>query len=541
MTVDKNKGILLYQIAGFDMEEYLCLYRNNVREKDIVEYEAFVPLADFLYTTGKIDEETWKKRKVEEQSMAEGATTHKKTQRGVFKSTERIIEKCQYLQDAIIRMATSKKDTMTFSLSSSILKSVIGHEYKRMIEVFIEMGILAIGSDFGNDEVSTYTYYKKGEYSTLYTLLRDDFETVRSLNSNIRKYKEKTKQEYEKIRALATTEAANRYGQNFADQYNASLRKIKIADEHGLDKYIAQTVRDNPKGQYYYNYVKESLTDKNKAITRIDNAGRIYHCLTNLDREVKPFLNIDFMLDCKNSHPVLFNYFIFRAHKIGYEASYRITEFLKSRKRFEAEGIPFSLTRQGHVLKKGLIDAIDLGLLTDVHHSDIEKMEEDEAVYIWLTSRGELWDEIAKANPQFSRDEIKVEMFKQVFYSHRADVRQTVKPFAYRFKKTFPNVFKLISTWKKQKQDEGVKAFMDEHKLVVKDPSVSLSVAMMHIEACIFTTILKKTYSKRWNALHIHDCIVIPQDGNKNHPTIEQVRSIMEDVYKDFGLCPTFS
>lgn len=541
MMADKNKGILLYQIIGFDMEQYVRLYRDNVREKDIVEYEAFVPMADFLHNTGKIDDETWRKRKAEEQAMMEGTPIHKKTQRGVFKSTEKIIEKCQYLQDAIIRMATSKKDTMTFSLSSAILKAVIGHEYKRMIEVFINMGILELGSDFGNDEVNRYEYYKKGEYSTLYTLLREDFETVRSLNSNIRKYKEKTKQEYEKIRALATTEAANRYGQNFADQYNASLRKIKIADEHGLDKYVAQTVRDNPKGQYYYNYVIESLTDKNKAITRIDTAGRIYHCLTNLDRQVKQFLNIDFMLDCKNSHPVLFNYFIFTKHKIDCKASFKITEFLKTREKLDTPEISLSLEKQGYFLKSGLEIALNMGLLTGVHHSDIEKLEEDEVLYIWLTSRGELWDEVAKANPKFSRDEIKVEMFKQVFYSHTGDTRKTVKPFAYQFKKIFPSVFKLVVKWKKRKQEESIKYFMEEHKLIAKEPSASLSIAMMHIEACIFTTILKKIYSKRWNALHIHDCIVIPQDGNKNHPTIEQVRSIMEDVYKDFGLCPTFS
>ena len=61
----------------------------------------------------------------------------------------------------------------------------------------------------------------------------------------------------------------------------------------------------------------------------------------------------------------------------------------------------------------------------------------------------------------------------------------------------------------------------------------------MDLEARIFTTILKRLYAKRWNAIHIHDCIVIPKDGNANHPTEAQVRSVMEDVYKDFGLSPT--
>ena len=63
----------------------------------------------------------------------------------------------------------------------------------------------------------------------------------------------------------------------------------------------------------------------------------------------------------------------------------------------------------------------------------------------------------------------------------------------------------------------------------------------MDLEAQIFTTILKRLYAKRWNAIHIHDCIVIPKDGNLNHPTIDQVRAIMEDVYKEFGLSPTLA
>ena len=52
---------------------------------------------------------------------------------------------------------------------------------------------------------------------------------------------------------------------------------------------------------------------------------------------------------------------------------------------------------------------------------------------------------------------------------------------------------------------------------------------------------MKHYHAKRWNAIHIHDCIVIPKDGNLNHPAIDQVRAIMEDVYKEFGLSPTLA
>ena len=81
---------------------------------------------------------------------------------------------------------------------------------------------------------------------------------------------------------------------------------------------------------------------------------------------------------------------------------------------------------------------------------------------------------------------------------------------------------------------------MKEQHLYAKKDYASLSIAMMNLEAQIFTTILKKMYAKRWNAVHIHDCIVVPITGNKNQPTEEPVREIMADVYKDFGLRPTF-
>ena len=82
---------------------------------------------------------------------------------------------------------------------------------------------------------------------------------------------------------------------------------------------------------------------------------------------------------------------------------------------------------------------------------------------------------------------------------------------------------------------------MEGRGLKVDKPTTSLSVAMMDLEAQIFTRVLKRLYAKRWNAVHIHDCIVIPKDGNLNHPSIDQVRTIMEDVFKEFGLSPTLA
>lgn len=99
----------------------------------------------------------------------------------------------------------------------------------------------------------------------------------------------------------------------------------------------------------------------------------------------------------------------------------------------------------------------------------------------------------------------------------------------------------MIGAWKANKQSDEIKEYMKSRGLKVEKATASLSVAMMNLEAQIFTTILNRLYAKRWNAIHIHDCIVIPKDNNKNHPTKDQVRAIMEDVYKEFGLCPTLA
>ena len=108
------------------------------------------------------------------------------------------------------------------------------------------------------------------------------------------------------------------------------------------------------------------------------------------------------------------------------------------------------------------------------------------------------------------------------------------------FGSRFPNVYKLIGDWKRKKTADSVIEYMKAHGLPFDRGSASLSIAMMALEADIFTTILKRLYAKRWNAVHIHDCIIIPKDGNKNHPTSEQVQQIMREVYQDFGLYPTF-
>lgn len=529
MTNKKN-SILLYQIKDFDMNDYIRRYLYQMGERNEAEYEVFVPLADFLYKTGEIDFDTFIARKKEEEKRYKGSIVHIEASRGVKKSIEKITAKCQYFQDAVIRRACSKKDTMSFSISASMLKSVIGHEYKRVIETFIEMGYLRLGSDFKTDEVKKDRYYTIGEHSTMYTLCCGQIIRISCNNPAIIKYKDKAKAEYEKMKDMASAEVDARYGKSFREHYIVSLRKIKIEDESGMYEYInKQTASDHNK-YYYYRFVVEALKDKSKTINRVDNAGRMYHCLTNLERELKNFLNIDYMLDCRNSHPLLFNYFIFHHYGISPVSSYHIMSYIKENASYPNEPYFYNV---GKNIRKLLID-------NNIEKQSVALLQDDELEYIYLTGTGQLWDIITERHPDKDRNEVKVQMFQEVFYSNTPYAYKW-KGYAVEFKKQFPSVYQQIGEWKKKRLSKEVKDYLSDKGLAISKPSASLSIAMMNLEAQIFTGILKQLYAKRWNAVHIHDCIVVPKDGNKNHPTKEQVEEIMADVYRDFGLAPTFA
>ena len=493
--------IQLYQFKDFDMTDFISRYLHHVNPHEVIDpstLSVFRP-AQTMLTKGK-----------------EGARS------------ESIIEnKCMYLQDAIIRRAFSKKNNLTFSMNADILKAVIRNDYKPLLEVLTDMGYIEKGDGKGGKE--NHRFYQYGSYSYLYTLKNTDvYLTEPFINQAIQAYKEKTIEEIRNLSDKYTLGLIKeKHGESFLKRYITSLRSIKIENEEGLLKHIKDLT--NESNYIYYEYVLKGLKQKDKSIVKIDDAGRIYHVLTNLDRDLKQYLNIDFTLDSKNSHPLLFNYFIFNKLGISYTSSYNISIYLVKQEYNIWVSDDHNVGRK---LRKLLNDS-------NIENESVAKLSDDEIEYIYLTSTGQLWDEIVSNHPEMDRNEVKEEMFRAVFYSHSPIAAGNI--FAMEFGKRFPNVYKLIGDWKRKKTADSVIEYMKKHGLPFDKGSSSLSVAMMALEADIFTTILKRIYAKRWNAVHIHDCIIIPKDGNKNHPTSEQVQQIMREVYQEFGLYPTFS
>lgn len=525
-----RKSFTLYQFKGFDFEIFKSLYLYEILPREEREFIPYVPMADFFYRHGKLTEEQYRERKAEEEKLSKGTLIRYEGKTGV-KDETKILNKVMYLMDAIIRRANAKRDIRAFSLSSQLLKSVIGNEYKQMLIALTEMKYIELGDGMHGAEVEKYYYYHPSRYSMIYSVSDGvEVESYTSFNQTILKYKEKTAsliQAHQQNNVNSVID--KRYGEDFRTTYLLSLNYVKIADKTGFEAFVKESISKNPKSHIYYHYIESELSNNNKVIQKIDDSGRMYHVLTNLERELKPFLNILISLDSKNSHPLLFNYFIFHYHNISILNSYLISSLLSSYILFYNN----SSHNVGENLRNYLINSV-------VIKEEIAKLSDNELEYIYLTSTGRLWDDIANRHPELDRNEVKIEMFKQVFYSNTPYAYHW-KEYAVEFEKQFPDVYRLIGRWKKRKMESDIEQYMASQNLSTDKPTSALSLAMMNLEAQIFTEILRRIYKKRWRAVHIHDCIIVPDTGKKNQPNREDIEKIMKEVYKEFGLCPTFA
>lgn len=494
-----RNSVTLYQFADFNFDEFL---------------------KQFLFEISEHTTEDWSQPQTNpDDTLSPCGIIYHKAKRGV-KKPDIIRCKIQYLQHLVIRRAHSKKDLGAFRLSSQILRAVIGDEYKTMLSVLIRMGHLVHGDGKNGNSVGEYYYYQVGMYSTIYSLPENiGFEKVTTSNARVLKYLQKECEQIQLYRQnVLQPLISNRFGPDFQKQYEISLSKIHIANKQGFQAFVEQRLEEKPEGRLYYEYIREGLEEKQKHIQKIDAAGRIYHILTNAKREVKQYLNIAISADCKNSHPMLFNFFIFRSHGINYEDAYQISLAMHS-------------IENASQLRKSLSKLVASNLL------DLFKY--DELKYIYETSTGQFWDNIVKKFPEYDRAQVKEKMFAEVFYSKTHQVKG-YQIFGRKFQKQFPNVMRLIKAWKKEENRAWIDAYMSKRNLSYNKPEAALSIAMMNLEARIFGEVLKRMYSKRWRAFHIHDCIIVPQTTSKNQPTRDEVISIMKDVYKVCGLLPTF-
>ncbi len=438
----------------------------------------------------------------------------------------KILNKAKYLIHTISYRQLTNKDNDGAYLQYAILQSVIGKDVYELLKALKDLGYIHINYQ-----------YTIGKHSMTYKVI-GNITSTECTNYTLKKYIDKTKQLLKDavLERLSSEQFKKEYGDSFGNTYIKNLNLFKIKDIKGFNDYIKNEIELNPNKESYYNFIKESF-NSDKTIYRIDGNNRIYHLLTSLERELKAFINIRYSIDCKNSHPVLFNYFIFNYKGIDTNTSYLITSTLYS--------IDHSLisSNNHYDIKKLCNILID----NKVDKSIITMFAPDELLYIWKTTTGRFWDDILTEHQGdgYNRSEIKQKMFAEVFYSKTPKIAW--KKFAKEFKSQYPNVYGLIQRWKEPLKYDDLKECLLTRKKAVQlnditlmsNQETALPNIMMDLESEIFREVLKSLYRKRVSAIHIHDAIVIPQ--TRADVDVEQVVVVMRDVYKKFGLHPTFS
>ena len=442
----------------------------------------------------------------------------------------RILNKAIYLVHTIAyRHATNgEKGVEGTSIQYSILQKILGEDTYELLRALQKLGYIEIDSK-----------YIIGKSSKHYKIV-GNITTAQCSNYTILKYINKTKQLLKDaiIKRLATTEFKTLYGESFAETYIKNLNKFKIKDKVGFDSYIKEQISSDSNKEPYYNFITDSFESDLK-IYSIDNNNRIYHILTSLKRELKEFINIRFSIDCKNSHPVLFNYFIFNSKGISIQSSYFISSVLINIDKDNIYPTP-----NNHYNTEKLRNIL---ISNNIEKSIIARFADDELLYVWKTTTGRFWDDIlAKHQGEgYSRAKIKEQMFREVFYSKSPKIAW--KEFAKEFKRQYPNVYNLIMRWKEPLKYPDLqehliarkKAVRSQGSTIMCSQETALPNLMMDLESEIFREVLKSLFRKRIPAVHIHDAIVIPDTRAK--VDINQVEAVMREAYKNIGMHPTFS
>ena len=442
----------------------------------------------------------------------------------------RIRNKIMYLIHTIaFRQITNREENFNgASIKYAILQSVLGEDVYELLKALEELKY-----------IEKSNIYIIGKSSRHYKVI-GNITSSQCSNYTIKKYIDKTKEllKNEILKRITTPTFCKNYGNHFAETYIKNLNKFKIKDEIGFYSYISKQITLYPNKEPYYNFIKESFKSDLK-IYSIDNNNRIYHLLTSLERELKEYINIRFTIDCKNSHPLLFNYFIFKSKGISNELSYLISSILYS--------IDYSLIYSMNNNHYDIEKLCNILIYNNIDKQIIAKFSSDELLYIYKTSKGLFWDDILTAHKEenYDRAEIKQKMFAEVFYSKTPKI--TWKTFAKEFQKEYPNVYNLILRWKEPLKHENLreyllcrhKAVQFEDKVLTESQETALPNVMMDLESEIFREILKSLYSKRIPAVHIHDAIVLPISRAKVEAI--HIEKVMRFVYKKYGLHPTFS
>lgn len=420
----------------------------------------------------------------------------------IVKRENLLAKKYEFLIHTIIKR-TLNNDNGIANLHSSILQNVFGKDYKKMLDNLYKMGILYSDGYYSLSE-KTYGYYFVPNVKFKYTLRPSSYlsDYDAKLNKCLLPYQNQEEQDNKQ-------RLDNDY---LYSRYNDSLKYLKLQYIDEAVSFVTSHIFPSDKSNDYYVRVIDRYLDGDFHITSIDDNKRIYSIATSTPRLLKPFTNIKYTLDVHNSHPLLFNSILISYYNIPTSLMDRIYPIYE---KIYTSNVESHNVRR--FLRKSLIES-------NISGCDIKDIPTDVLFYMYLTSMGLFWNVAIPNNiieeKGLLRSDIKVLMFREVFYSKKLTARG--KEYAKIFAKEFPNVYKVVRESK-------------------KDNRTKLANDMMKLESELFGKILSELYSKKFKVISIHDAIVVLDVKQNEKCTEEIVKEVMTDVYKRYGLYPNIS
>lgn len=386
----------------------------------------------------------------------------------------------------------------TTRLNYNLLKEVLGANIGDMLCTLKDMGIIGISP-----------YYEIGKHARLIWLNNWEVTHEDITNQKVIKYAKKIK-----VLLDGSDSLKGVYTDDFINKYNESLSCLSMTHKDEALLYLSQKVYKSKHSEQFH-YSKINNFDKvNNVITTIDRNNRIYHYLTNIPRELKNFFNIKYQVDISNSHPLLFSYFLLSKYKLQLDL---IVELCKIKLDYKPVKInnninyKSNIRYEGKKLRKTLKErGICVPKVTEVPN--------DVLVYIYRTSLGQFWNDFEELFEGMKREEIKVTLFREIFYSHATTVRG--KMFGKKFVECYPNVWSVIRMYKKKQEFQ-------------------LPNMMMAFESKLFGEILESCYNQNLKVVNIHDAIVVLDVEANIKCTSSMIKDIIKNVYSRYNLCPS--
>jgi hypothetical protein len=346
-------------------------------------------------------------------------------------------------------------------LSAKILHNILGGDYKKYLQFLL-----------ANEIIESDNQYITGQKSKGYRLTekyrKQKFQQEQITNYNIIENVE-----------MFQAEQENKIKLNQHRYIYDCLQQIKI-DAEGARNYIEQNIYDNEEYSSY-NISVDLIESKSFFFTVDSTAGRVHNNITNLSRNLRPFLRYNneklVEIDIANSQPFLFNILI---NNYG--------------------------TYNNNL--RGIYD-------TNSILSYVTSKKTDILIYRDTTSSGKFYEYLMDNLEIYEdRSEFKVRFFKKVFYSKENPyyINEERK----RFTELFPNVSQIISYYKK-----------DDYR--------NLAISLQRAEAEIMINkVVPKLAANGIYALTIHDSILTTLDKSE---TVKEI--ILREIENQYGLVPT--